>query len=222
MNTIFEFRAYRMRPGLRDAFAALFEREFVQTQEAVGITVLGRYVTPDDPDLYVWMRAYPDMETRKRVLHAFYDGPVWARHRDEANATMINSDNVLLLKNAWTDSTKDLEQAWSRRVPLVATVSHLASGTAPAFGALVREPLEQAAALSGAAIAGAFVSAAEPNNFPRHPVRPDEVFLRLVACDGEAAFHHLQAGLQGSERGAAIDASLWQRDLHIRLEPVDP
>jgi hypothetical protein len=33
-------------------------------------------------------------------LTSFYGGSVWKAHRDEANATMIDSDNVLLLRLA--------------------------------------------------------------------------------------------------------------------------
>ena len=40
------------------------------------------------------------MESRHEALEAFYDGPVWAAHRTEANNTMEDSDDVLLLKPA--------------------------------------------------------------------------------------------------------------------------
>jgi hypothetical protein len=38
------------------------------------------------------------MPSRAEALRRFYGGPVWKAHRDEANATMIDSDNVLLLR----------------------------------------------------------------------------------------------------------------------------
>lgn len=40
------------------------------------------------------------MQTATPAPTAFYGGPVWARHRDAVNATMTNSDNVLLLTPA--------------------------------------------------------------------------------------------------------------------------
>ncbi len=67
-------------------------------QQAVGITVGGRFLDLDDPDRFVWRRAFPDMAHRRRALEAFYTGPVWREHRDTANATMIDSDDVLLLR----------------------------------------------------------------------------------------------------------------------------
>lgn len=38
------------------------------------------------------------MPARSKFLPAFYSGPVWKQFREEANAILANSDNVLLLK----------------------------------------------------------------------------------------------------------------------------
>jgi hypothetical protein len=38
---LLELRRYRLHPGRRDELIALFEREFIETQEAVGLQVLG-------------------------------------------------------------------------------------------------------------------------------------------------------------------------------------
>ena len=38
------------------------------------------------------------MPGRREALTAFYDGPVWRTHRGAANATMVDSDDVLLLR----------------------------------------------------------------------------------------------------------------------------
>ncbi|MEV8093099.1 NIPSNAP family protein [Kitasatospora sp. NPDC085879] len=96
--SIVELRQYTLHPGAREALIELFEREFVSGQQTVGITVGGRFRDLDDPDRFVWLRAFPDMAHRRRSLEAFYTGPVWREHRDAANATMVDSDDVLLLR----------------------------------------------------------------------------------------------------------------------------
>jgi hypothetical protein len=96
--SIVEFRQYTLHPGARETLIELFEREFVTGQQAAGITVGGRFRDLDDPDRFVWLRAFPDMTHRRRALEAFYTGTVWREHRDAANATMIDSDDVLLLR----------------------------------------------------------------------------------------------------------------------------
>jgi hypothetical protein len=101
MNSeVFELRQYTLHPGKRDTLIELFEREFLEPQEAAGIRVLGQFRDLDDPDRFVWFRSFPDMLQRKEALTRFYTGPVWQAYCDEANATMIDSDNVLLLRLA--------------------------------------------------------------------------------------------------------------------------
>src|SRR5688572_7346005 len=103
-SPIVELRQYTLHPGKRDNLIELFDREFVETQEAVGIQVIGQFRNLDDPDQFVWLRGFNDMEARAESLNAFYSGPVWKAHRDAANATMIDSDNVLLLRLAHSNS----------------------------------------------------------------------------------------------------------------------
>src|ERR1700686_1327349 len=103
MNVI-ELRQYTLKPQQRDVLIGLFEREFVETQEEAGMTVIGTFCDADNPDRFVWLREFPDMASRSRSLAAFYGGPVWKAHREAANATMLDSDNVLLLRPAWSGS----------------------------------------------------------------------------------------------------------------------
>ncbi|WP_207400908.1 NIPSNAP family protein [Actinomadura roseirufa] len=97
MNVI-ELRQYRMRPGRTGELVELFEREFVEPQEAAGMTVLGQFRDLDDPHRFVWLRGFADMTARGRALPTFYDGPVWAAHRDRARATMADSSDARLLR----------------------------------------------------------------------------------------------------------------------------
>ena len=99
---IVELRRYLLKAGRRDELIDLFDREFVETQEELGMAVLGQFRDLDRPDTFVWLRGFPDdMEARRAALAAFYGGPVWKEHGPAANATMIDSDDVLLLR---TDS----------------------------------------------------------------------------------------------------------------------
>jgi len=104
--TVIELRRYLLHPGRRDDLVTLFEREFIETQEALGLQVLGIFREPAQPDQFCWLRGFAGMAERLRGLQGFYGGPVWQRHRDEANATMIDSDNVLLLRpiTPWPDT----------------------------------------------------------------------------------------------------------------------
>jgi NIPSNAP len=97
-SRIVELRRYALKPDARDTLIELFDREFVETQEDVGMQLLGQFRDLDDPDSFVWMRGFRDMPSRKRALEAFYGGPVWKEHSGAANATMLDVSNVLLLR----------------------------------------------------------------------------------------------------------------------------
>src|SRR5688500_130018 len=77
---IVELRQYTLHPGQRDVLIELFDREFIETQEAEGMRILGQFRDLGNPDRFVWPRGFPDMDTRKRALTAFYGGPAWKAH----------------------------------------------------------------------------------------------------------------------------------------------
>lgn len=95
---IVELRQYTLHPGRRDDLIEVFEESLIEPQEACRIDVGGLFRDEGDADRFVWMRGFRDLEHRTRALASFYGGPVWSAHRDRANATMIDSDDVLLLQ----------------------------------------------------------------------------------------------------------------------------
>ena len=97
-DQILELRQYTLLPGRRTGFIERFEREFLDSQRAVGIDVVGTFVDLDDPDRFVWLRGFSSLEQRVAALKAFYGGPVWGALRDETNADLVDSDDVLMLR----------------------------------------------------------------------------------------------------------------------------
>jgi hypothetical protein len=95
---VIELRRYALHPGEHDTLIELFDREFVETQEAVGMQIVGQFRDLDVPDSFVWLRGFAGVAERKVALEAFDGGPVWKQHAQAANATMISSGNVLLLR----------------------------------------------------------------------------------------------------------------------------
>ena len=62
----------------------------------------------------MWLRGFSTMDDRKAALERFYYGPVWKAHRAAANATMIDSDDVLLLRPVDRSSGRAANRASSR------------------------------------------------------------------------------------------------------------
>src|SRR5260370_40242156 len=97
---IFEVGQYLLHPGQGETLIELLDRELVESQEAVGMWVVGQFRDVDRPDHFVWVRGFRDMTARPQALAEFYGGPVRKEHRDAANATMVDAEDALLLRPA--------------------------------------------------------------------------------------------------------------------------
>ena len=171
--TVLELRQYTMVPDRRADFVDLFDREFVETQEAVGMEVVGQFTDLDRPDRYVWIRRFPDMEKRAASLHAFYSGLVWAEHSAAANPMMTEWHDVLLLRPA--GEGHDLAVSAADRPPigrndaeggpLAILVWDVAPDDAANFAKAVARALPVARAV--------YLTDPSPNTYPRLPVRED-------------------------------------------------
>jgi len=223
---VVELRQYTLHPGQRDVLIDLFDREFVETQEAEGMRVIGQFRDLDNPDRFVWLRGFANMPGRARSLGAFYGGPVWKAHRNAANATMIDSDNVLLLRPARPKSGFSLEKLrrpvpGSTEVPKTLVIATIYYFDAPPDAALIdsfeREvlPVHRSA---GAATIGWFVTEESPNTFPALPVREGEhVMVIFSQLPDRAAYDKYVAAV---ERHGGAAKGLPTRLESLRLSPT--
>ncbi|RYZ35978.1 MAG: NIPSNAP family protein [Myxococcaceae bacterium] len=195
--SVLELRQYTLHPGRRDDLITLFDRHFVETQEAVGMHVIGQFRDEDRPDRFVWLRGFTDMAARSAALGAFYGGPVWKAHRDAANATMQDSDNVLLLRPVHPDT--GLEHPGLPRPPVEASALPgsrvevtLCFLKAPADEALTRHferTMRPVLTELGAEPRGLFQTEPAQNSFPALPVRAGEHVLAWLTLFPSAEHH---------------------------------
>jgi NIPSNAP len=176
---VYELRQYTLHPGRRDELIELFDTHLVEPQEDAGMHVVGQFRDVDRPDRFVWLRGFPDMAARLDGLTRFYlESEAWARHRGAANATMIDSDDVLLLRPA--PDTPDLCSDLVRRPE---------AGGAAAPGRVyaidIHHPGDGAddagLGTSGGEVVAVLRSEHAPNNFPRLPIREDADVLVVVS-----------------------------------------
>jgi hypothetical protein len=210
---VLELRQYTLFGGRRDELIALFEREFVAPQNAVGAQVVGTFRDLDDPDRFVWLRSFHDMAARAQALDAFYGGPVWQAHRSAANATMVDSGNVLLLRPF---TQPQPAHTASRPLPhgdslIRLSVHYLRETDALRFAQFFEAHYAPRVESRGVPILGRFISETAANNFPRLPVREREsVFVWMARLETEAAEQRLSAALAADSgwRDAAAEEIL--------------
>jgi len=231
---VLELRQYTLRPGQRDVLIELFDREFVESQEEQGATLAGQFRDSERPDRFVWLRGFADMRGREEMLKRFYGGPVWKVHREAANATMLDSSNVLLLRPSAGEAGLLLPReprpaVGTRETPKSVVVVTLLYRSAPvddAFLQFVRRRVLPVFAQAGAPPAALFQSEYAQNTFPALPVREGEHVLALftVFPSREHYLGHVEK-LARSRRWTrdvepALRAQLKSAPETLRLEPT--
>ncbi|MFC0009591.1 NIPSNAP family protein [Devosia nitrariae] len=232
-HTVFELRRYRLRPGGGETLIRLFDSEFVEPQEALGMRIEGEFRDLDNPDAFVWVRSFKDMEARTAALGSFYSSAIWKKHGPAANETMLNSDNVLLLK-----PTNDV-QPFAHNLPrrqegerpeacglIVVNLCSLAPGTEDEFARFVNENALPIMRDAGARIDAVFVTERSVNGFPRLPVREGETVLVWFEShkDEDSAAHYRERLRQNvnwtNDVYPRMDGQCWRKIEVARLTPT--
>lgn len=219
---IVELRQYTLRSGMRDVLVELFDPEFVETRELVGMKVIGQFRDLDDPDRFVFVRGFDDMAERARSLQAFYGGNVWRKHREAANAGMLGSSNVLLLRPARPASgfslgsdDRPLRGATGVGKGLVTASTYsldpgAGDGFAERFECEIRAALQE----TGAVVLASFVTESSANNFPALRIREGEnAFVCFLLFADLATYVTHTTALSQLDRRRAPDPKARMRGL---------
>jgi hypothetical protein len=225
---IFELRQYTLHRGQRDTLISLFEKAFVEPQNAVGAHVVGTFRDLDDPDRFVWMRGFRDMPTRQEALASFYGGPVWQANRAAANATMLDSDNVLLLRSVGPTPDFSPQPATHTGTDGIigATIYYLGSVDTAQFAQFFEQAMLPHLTAQAVKPIARLVTEEAPNNFPRLPIREHERtfiwFARWADASAENEFFTRFSASSGWRDSApeSILPALTRKPERLRLEPT--
>ena len=113
------------------------------------------------------------MPSRAQALQDFYGGPVWKAHRETANATMIDSDNVLLLRPASPAAGFSLDEnirpgRGASEVPkrlILVTIYYFDAPVTDDFLEFFESTIKPITAAAGATTLAYFVSERSENTF---------------------------------------------------------
>ena len=192
-DTVFELRQYTLYAGKRDTLISLFEQNFIESQDAVGADIVGTFRDLDDPDRFVWIRGFRDMAARARALQAFYvESPAWLSHKKEANVTMVDSDNVLLLRPAAPSQPEFQTAATKSSQPGAlygVTIYYLGAVESTPFAEFFDQTILPHVNSLGVHPIAILTTNEVPNNFPHLPIREhDRVFLWIARWPSEADY----------------------------------
>lgn len=202
---LFELRNYQTRPGKRDELIAMFETIFQDAYAAAGTIVAGSFCNLDDPDRFVWIRAFADGPSRGEALTHFYSSKAWLSNRDACNATLMDASDSLVLNRIAGALPLGADRHPPQGSPLppsriLIAVYRFRSGTETAFLESFERTLRPRLALLGAAPDALLVSHEGKNFFPRQSVRNDVVLVSVTRFADAPALHQFSARV-GNDAG---------------------
>jgi NIPSNAP len=217
---IVELRQYTLKPQGRETLIRVFDEHFIEGQERTGMRIIGQFRDRSDANRFVWLRGFSDMEARRQALSDFYSGPVWTEHGPEANETMIDSDDVLLLKpvggrgfaldlglrpsGAEKDSSADV---------VVATIYPMKEAVSSSQMESAASAIEAAFAEAGATLVAVLVTEHAVNTFPRLPIREDaNVLVSISSYPNEVEYRRSLDRLRSSP--------MWKERVARELEAI--
>lgn len=90
-------RTYRTRPGKRAEFLEIFRTKSVPAHDAIGMRILGPFLSIEDPDTFFFMRGFPDLAARVPMKAKFYEGEPWKSQLEPLLMPMLDKYDVTLV-----------------------------------------------------------------------------------------------------------------------------
>ena len=213
---LLELRSYAMAPGQRDVLNEMFEKHFLDAYVAAGASILGVFSNADDPDRWIWIRAFPNPAARAKALEGFYESAAWLSRRASANRTIRSSRDAILLKRHAGDleglQVPPLSRARRPSSLIECTRYFLKRGEdeGEVLGFIQAKALPLLKRL-GAAPCLLLSRADVPNLYPRAPLRQSPVVVSLLRFSSIDAHRRHLLARKASREWAAVELEFASR-----------
>lgn len=214
-----DLRQYTLHPGRRVDLIDLFDERFVEGQEASGMHIVGQFRDLDDPDRFVWLRAFDDYATRGLALTDFYGGPIWKAHSRAANETMLDSDNALLLtplslRTGYPVPGSERPPIGATEIPgsIVSGAVYHRSDLSDGFTDFFQQRIEPLLTEAGARPLAVFETFPAENNFPALPLRDETVLVWLTTFADSASYDEHRRSLASS--------AIWRDQIQPEIDRI--
>jgi len=94
---IIEMRTYRTKPGQRARFLEIFRSRSIPAHAEIGMKILGPFLSVEDPDVFFFMRGFPDLPSREPMKAKFYEGPLWKSELEDLLMPMLEKYDVVVV-----------------------------------------------------------------------------------------------------------------------------
>jgi hypothetical protein len=97
-SRVVEIRSYNLKPGTRDRFHQLVERDALPMLRRWKVDVVSYGPSLHDADSYYLMRSFSTIEDRQRSEDAFYGSDEWRKGPREAILACIESYTTVVIR----------------------------------------------------------------------------------------------------------------------------
>ena len=96
---IIEMRTYKTKPGCRAQFLQIFRSKSVPAHTKIGMKILGPFLSVEDPDIFFFMRGFPDVTSREPMKAEFYEGELWKSELESVLMPMLEKFDVVVVED---------------------------------------------------------------------------------------------------------------------------
>jgi hypothetical protein len=96
---IVEMRTYKTKPGCRSRFLEIFRGKSVPAHDQIGMKILGPFPSLEDPDIFFFMRGFPDLDSREPMKAKFYEGELWKNELENVLMPMLDKYEVVVVED---------------------------------------------------------------------------------------------------------------------------
>jgi hypothetical protein len=96
---IIEMRTYKIKPGRRAQFLEIFRSKSIPAHKAIGMKILGPFLSVEDRDTFFFMRGFPDLPSREPMKAKFYEGPLWKSELESVLMPMLEKYEVVVVED---------------------------------------------------------------------------------------------------------------------------
>jgi len=94
---IIEMRTYKTKPGKRAEFLEIFRSRAMPAHTAIGMRILGPFLSVEDDDIFFFMRGFPDLASREPMKARFYEGELWKSELENIVLPMLERYEVVVV-----------------------------------------------------------------------------------------------------------------------------
>lgn len=94
---VVEMRTYRIKSGRRQEFLDIFRSKSIPEHRRLGMQISNPLLSIEDPDVFFFMRGFPDAASRERLRAAFYEGQLWKAELEATLMPMIEKYEVVVV-----------------------------------------------------------------------------------------------------------------------------